>query len=166
MNKFIIINGSAGVGKDEVVKQCSIIKKNVFSLSTVDFVKQIAVLCGWNKEKNEKSRKFLSDLKDAMTNYDDIPTKKILERVKSLDNYVIFIHCREPDEVEKLRNLLDATTLLVKNKNVEKIETNHADREVENYDYDYIINNDGSIGDLIEECKEFLHWLGVNHEEI
>jgi hypothetical protein len=166
MNKYVIINGIGGCGKDEVVNQCSIIKDNVFNVSTIDFVKQIAILCGWKKEKNEKSRKFLSDLKDAMITYDNIPFKKICEIVKVLNNKLVFIHCREPKEIDKLKYELNAKTLLVRNSNITKIKTNHADGEVENYEYDYILNNNGTRQELFEECKDFLHWLEVNYEEI
>ena len=166
MNKYVIINGIGGCGKDEVVNQCSAITNNVFNISTIDFVKQIAILCGWKKEKNEKSRKFLSDLKDAMIAYDNIPFKKVCEIVKILNNKIIFIHCREPSEIDKLREELSAKTLLVRNKNINKIKTNHADDDVENYEYDYILNNDGTIEELFEECNDFLHWLDVNYEEI
>jgi hypothetical protein len=166
MNKYVIINGIGGCGKDEVVNQCSTIINNVFNVSTIDFVKQIAVLCGWKKEKNEKSRKFLSDLKDAMIAYDNIPFKKVCEIVKVLNNKIIFIHCREPNEIDKLKEELSAKTLLVRNKNINKIKTNHADSDVENYEYDYILNNNGTREELLEECNDFLHWLEVNYEEI
>ncbi|MDD3123752.1 MAG: hypothetical protein PHC62_09640 [Candidatus Izemoplasmatales bacterium] len=166
MNKYVIINGIGGCGKDEVVNQCSIIKDNVFNISTIDFVKQIAILCGWKKEKNEKSRKFLSDLKDAMIAYDNIPFKKVCEIVKVLNNKIIFIHCREPNEIDKLKQELNARTLLVRNSNIAKIKTNHADGEVENYKYDYVLDNNGTRQELFEECKDFLHWLEVNYEEI
>ena len=41
-----------------------------------------------------------------------------------------------------------AETILIRNPNVRKIESNHADRDVENYKYDYIIENDGTLDKL------------------
>lgn len=166
MNKYVIINGYPSSGKDTTVKQCGILRDNVENMSTVDFVKHVAKTCGWDGKKDDRGRKFLSDLKDAMTQYDDIPLKNIVDNVKMLDNRIIFIHCREPDEIQKLRCLLDAITLFIKNDNVDLPNTNHADAEVENYQYDYVLDNSGSLGDLIMESDKFLRWLDVNYEKV
>jgi hypothetical protein len=45
---------------------------------------------------------------------------------------------------------LGAITLFIKNENVDLPNTNHADAEVENYQYDYVLDNSGSLGDLLE----------------
>lgn len=166
MNKYVIINGYPSSGKDATVKQCGILRDNVTNMSTVDFVKHVAKTCGWDGKKDDRGRKFLSDLKDAMTRYDDIPLKNIVENVKMLDNCIIFIHCREPDEIRKLKELLGATTLFIKNDNIKNLNTNHADAEVENYQYDYTLDNSGSLGDLIIESDRFLRWLDVNYEKV
>ena len=54
--------------------------------SSVDFVKEVARFAGWNGEKNLHTRKFLSDLKDLLTFLDDIPFKKIEERMRAFYN--------------------------------------------------------------------------------
>lgn len=160
-NKYVIINGSAGCGKDEFVKKCMIYKENVVNMSTIDFVKTIALKCGWDGKKDDKGRKLLSDIKDALTAYDDIPIKHILSDVKKYNGNIIFIHCREPQEIKKLKNVLCAKTLLITNKNVREIKTNHADKNVSAYKYDYTVDNSGTLGDLIIEADKFLRWLGV-----
>ena len=63
--KIIVINGRGGVGKDEFIKWCREANNDIYSVSSVDYVKEIARLIGWNGEKDVKGRKFLSDLKDA-----------------------------------------------------------------------------------------------------
>ena len=37
----------------------------VSELSTVDFVKEVARICGWKGKKDKKDREFLHDLKEA-----------------------------------------------------------------------------------------------------
>ena len=159
MNRYVIINGAGGVGKDEFVKKCGIFNENVVNMSTIEFVKKIALSCGWDGKKDERGRRFLSDLKDALTRYDNIPIKYILESLRNYSNSVIFIHCREPDEIQKLKETLGARSLLVVNKNVPRVETNHADRCVFNCEYDYVVDNSGTLGELIENAQIFLLWL-------
>lgn len=76
MPKVIVINGMGGVGKSTFVSLCHEIDPMVIETSTVDFVKEIALQAGWDGIKDEAGRRFLSDLKDAMERYKDIPNKK------------------------------------------------------------------------------------------
>ena len=52
-----------------------------------------------------------------------------------------------------------AETILIRNPNVKKIESNHADRDVENYEYNYIIENNGSIEQLESTAKVFVDFV-------
>lgn len=156
MNKYVIINGCGGVGKDEFIKKCRLFNDNIVNMSTVEYVKKIALQCGWDGKKDDKGRRLLSDLKDALTRYNNIPVQHILESLCNYDNSIIFIHCREPDEIKFLKDKLKAKSLLITNANISLIETNHADRCVFDTDYDYIVDNSGSIGDLIISAQVFL----------
>ena len=156
MNKYVIINGCGGVGKDEFIKKCRIYKDNIVNMSTIEYVKKVAIQCGWDGKKDDKGRRFLSDLKDALTRYDNIPVKHILESLHNYVDSIIFIHCREPDEIKFLKNSLNAKSLLIKNENIPLIETNHADKCVFDIDYDYVVDNSGTIGDLIFAAQIFL----------
>ena len=59
---IVIINGTGGSGKDTFI---DFVKKHakVVNVSSVDFVKEVATLAGWQGEKSKEARKFLSDLK-------------------------------------------------------------------------------------------------------
>ena len=70
---------------------------------------------------------------------------------------IMFIHIRETSEIEKVKKLLNAKTLLITSKRVKKILTNASDANVEQYDYDYHIVNDGTL----EELKE--KHMGIPH---
>jgi adenylate kinase len=62
MNKaVIIINGAGGVGKDTI---CDLAAKHfkVKNISSITPIKELAARCGWGGEKDDKARKFLSDL--------------------------------------------------------------------------------------------------------
>lgn len=164
MKKVFVVNGSGRTGKDTM---CDIVRdkftsfKNnfvVMNISSVDKVKFAAKELGWDGvSKTDKDRKFLSDLKDLCTKYNDSPFNYVSYQIehfmKSDMNGVLFIHIREPEEIRKLTNKYTfIETILVTNKNVESIDTNHADREVENYDYDYHFSNDGTL----EEWRDYI----------
>lgn len=161
MNKqVIIINGTGGSGKDTFVRFCSEFAK-VTNISSVDRVKEAAkILVGWNGEKNEKARKLLVDLKQLSIKYNDYPTKYIQEQYKIFeksDSQYLFIHIREIEEIEKIKKLLNAKTLLVLNPRVALITSNSSDANVYKYEYDYKIENSGSLEDLKQKAKEFIY---------
>lgn len=166
--KVYIINGYAESGKDTFVSYCQDIIGKVFCLniSTVDFVKEIATQCGWNGTKTPENRKFLSDLKDLLTEWNDVPFKKIKKAItcfeRELEEYnlgnrgFVFIHCREPAEIQRLKEAFKAKTIFIERKEVEKIASNHADRDVEKYKYDFYIKNNSTLENLKASAKKFI----------
>ena len=105
MNKQIFItNGMARCGKDTFAKFLNEIIPTL-KYSSIDKVKDIAKLCGWNGGKSEKDRKFLSDLKLLTSDYSDMPFEAIKQKVndfmKDKKYLVMLIDIREPEEIEK-----------------------------------------------------------------
>lgn len=139
------------------------------NISTIDCVKNIAKMFNWNGEKSEKDRKMLSDLKDLMTVYNDYPFKRITAQITDwlrydktrpndmYDHSFLFVHCREPKEIDRIKNQFpnDTFTLLVQNPKVAKITGNHADKEVENYNYDFTVVNDSDLIALRKVAIDF-----------
>lgn len=177
MNKHIvIINGSAGVGKDEFVKQVRYCfagnnypyYPTVANCSSVDWVKEIAKSMGWLGDKSEKSRKFLSDLKDLSTQFNDMPFKMMQEKVnkfkKDTHLKILFLHIREPEEIKKAVDAFEAKTLLITNNRVDQVVTNRADAGVYEYEYDWVVNNDGTIEELRLLAKTFIEQLKKSEE--
>ena len=157
----IIINGGPGVGKDTVT---DFVKKYttfpVFNISTVDKVKEAHILLGWDGIKTSESRKALSDTKDMSTNLYDGPQRYIKESLSKIpDEAIVFIHSREPSEIAKFRIMFDTHTLLVRRETGETV-SNHADANVEKFEYDYIIENDGTLDDLFVKTGKFFQKLG------
>jgi hypothetical protein len=69
---------------------------------------------------------------------------------------MMFVHIREIDEIKKVKERVALKTILVTSTRVEKITSNSSDANVENYEYDYYIKNDGTLDELRETAKEFV----------
>jgi hypothetical protein len=82
-----------------------------------------------------------------------------IKRFRHSDYDILFIHSREPDEIARFVKEFGCITLLIRNPNIEAITSNHADAEVENYDYDYIIDNNYIMEDFEQEALKFIEWL-------
>lgn len=151
IKEIVIINGSGGCGKDTFCLMC-----NDYApckvVSTVDKVKEAYKILGWDGEKREDDRLGLSDLKEFSIIKFDHPyeyIKKQIEEFRNDDTYeILFIHSREPEEIERFVKDFDCKTLLIKRSSVKKILSNHSDSDVENYDYDYVVDNSGTFEDL------------------
>jgi hypothetical protein len=159
--KIYILNGSGTVGKGEFAQAVS---KYVptYKYSSIDLIKDMLEFAGIPREpKTEEKRLLYSDLKDRLTKYGDIPFKDIESIVRDfkndiIDTDVLLIDIREPEEIKRAVEVFGAKTILVRNPNAKKIESNHADRNVENYEYDYIIENDGTLEQLKVVAKLFV----------
>lgn len=174
--RVVVINGAPMAGKDTFVQCCQLLlgSNRVWNVSTVDFVKEVAKYCGWNGVKDPASRRFLSQLKDSLTEWDDVPFKKIAEIVTKfryecsrltqlgVGDGIIFIHCREPKEIQRLKETFNAVTVLVRRELVEKYEqSNGADSGVFDYKYDVTIDNNSDIPELHAKACSFLADLGL-----
>lgn len=152
MKKIVlVINGAGGVGKDTL---CDMAAKHfkVKNVSSITPIKEIATLCGWDGSKDDKSRKFLSDLKRLCVDYNDYPTawaRCRLDEFLASDEEIMFVHIREAEEISKFVKASGgvAKTLLVRpGKRLSKESYgNVSDDEVENYAYDYYYTNDTTL---------------------
>lgn len=166
--EIIVINGFSGVGKDTFIEFCKAIKGEnmVKSYSTIDPIKAFAKSCGWNGEKDEHSRKALSDLKKILSNWLDysfLQAKKeiedykyLLESYNIINDGIFIIQSREPEEIERFKKEFGAITLLIESKKRGKKFNNYSDSNVLSFNYDYIIQNDKLPSDLYYETKKFL----------
>ena len=168
MDKHIfIINGSGGVGKDTFVELVSIELNDIFkrfhtviNFSSIDKVKEIAAEIGWKGEKTERDRKFLSDLKILASNYCDMPFEsiksKVEEFIKDKNSVFLFLHIREPEEIARAVKEFRAKTVLIIRDSVKHITSNMADENVFNYNYDFVIENNGTIEELNKKVQKFI----------
>ena len=178
--KIILVNGMPESGKTTFEEMCAHFYREsnnfrnyIITLSTITPIKKLAEQIGWDGKKTPKDRKFLSNLKDLCTEYNDYSINWIKEGINnycsSVSDYevkktFVFIDTREPEEIERLKKEWNAKALLMRRTSVENNEqSNHADAEVFKSDYDYIIENNGAKEDLKEKAKEFI--IKLENEE-
>ena len=170
--KIICINGQGGVGKDSFVFFCGSPFSGIYNYSMIDGVKNIATLIGWDGGKGLKDRKFLSDLKDLVDDYNDYSFRNVLDHLKFTffghmdklnkereaddEEPVCFIHAREPKDIERWRNSCGARAVLIRRFDTEGEYGNHADDHVFDCEYDYYIYNNGTLEDLREAAHKFI----------
>lgn len=173
MKKAYITSGVGRSGKDTF---CEFVGKYIptYKYSIIDLPKEAAKLLGWDGSKEEKDRKFLSDIMDLSTEYNDSPFRDVMSVVNDFKNNliedeVLFIDMRDPKDIARAVKTFGAETILIRNPNVEKIESNHADANVEDYEYDYIIENDDTLDrlDMMARffVREIICWNDVKGDE-
>lgn len=167
--KVLAINGAPGSGKTTFENMLKArLGPYYCSRSTIDRVKEIAEECGWDGTKTPENRKFLSDLKDLLTSYNDGPMQDIKWHLKLFEEDLRFHHVedqphifvsdvREPAGLQRFKDEYDAITILIRRTTAEEVKTsNHADAEVLHFDYDYIINNNGTLDTLQQIAYDFI----------
>lgn len=174
MVKVIVINGAGGSGKDtfidlfkEVCMETDPNTINVYKFSSVDKVKYFATCMGWDGVKDNRGRRFLSDIKDAMTRYNDGPLnymseiiEDVTENTLSHETSFVFFHVREPNEIQKMVDKFEAISLHIIRPSISVNSfTNHADRNTGDYNYGYEVTNDGTLSDLRYEAYLFFEAL-------
>lgn len=174
--KVVIINGPGGAGKDTFVDYCTrylvFQSYHVVNVSTVDKVKEAFKILGWDvTKKGDAERKFLSDLKDMSTAYNNGPSEYICDvvrRQQKVAGYsLVFAHCREPEEIGKLVSMLGnmdcfVRTLHINRPSVERF-SNHADQNTMNYSYHFHVDNRGTLEELESIARRFCEQLIQMH---
>lgn len=168
--QLIIVNGYPQSGKDSFVDLClSELGYYGRKCSTVDTVKEMAKIAGWDGKKSPEHRKFLSDLKDLVSEWGDVPFKYVKKQINSFksffnsygmsdDKAALFVISREPDEIQRFKDELGAVTVCVRRKEAENAAiSNHADANVLDYEYDYYIDNNKDLAHLQNAARVFLN---------
>ena len=165
----IIINGVGGCGKDTLVEMLAKYRP-IKNISSITPVKDIASYCGWNGEKTDKARKFLSDLKKVLTEYNEYPMQYLLAEQEEFllsDDEILFVHIREPHEIEKFKDASKTLTytLLVKPRAElqNKVYGNKSDDDVNKYNYDFEFANDKPLEIIEKEWVDFVDKKIVNY---
>lgn len=167
MKEILIINGSGGVGKDTFVTRLSKFT-TVCHTSIINPIKRVAAELGWTGKKTEKDRRFLSDLKVLVDEYNDWnygEMEKVMQNFldEPIDG-ILCIDMREKRQIDKARRDFGAKAILVKRDTVKQITSNIADAGVYDAEYDYTVYNNGTIEDLDEEARKLFAWLKQNRK--
>ncbi|MCL2227619.1 MAG: hypothetical protein FWB97_08345 [Oscillospiraceae bacterium] len=169
----VIINGKGGAGKDTV---CEIAEKHyrAKTISAITPVKEIARQCGWNGEKDNRARKFLSDLKRLLVEYNNLPNKYLECEYKDFiksDYDLLFVHIRESDQIDEFKSKVSSrcVALIVRSSISDSPDAafgNTSDDDVEKYMYDYAFQNgkplDSLAGDFIAFLQELFSFEGIS----
>lgn len=182
MKHIVIINGFHS-GKDTFVKYC----KKYAECDNYSYVDKTRELLSHSHigykdtMKDDKDRKLLATVNNALEEWDNIPLKSVYDKCFCFiclgnKNKVLFIHIRNIDIIQKLIGLLHnmdnssiilkycfpkdfkITTLLVRRNNGLTAPTKE-DADVENYNYDYYIDNNGTLDELELKAKDFIEKL-------
>ncbi len=168
----VVINGAGGVGKDTM---CTFTAREykVRNISSVDPIKAIARMAGWDGDKSDKSRKMLSDLKMLFTQYNDLCLRYIKEQYGQFlegDEQVMFVHIREPEEIARFVAVdpQRVKTLLITNSaKAQHVYQNASDDNVENYRYDAVYDNKLSLEETEAAFLDFFRsWFDTSAFEI
>jgi len=171
----IVINGKAGVGKDTL---CDFVINNYYAtkVSSITPIVKIAKDNGWDGIKDNKSRRFLSELKRVFSEYNNLPNMYLLGEIEDFlrsDNDIIFAQIREKDQIDdfidRIKGMCACCTLLIKTSDInfnENMIGNDSDDSTHGYSYDYVYCNDKPLvcaeQDFISYFGELLANEGVN----
>lgn len=152
----VIVNGFPQSGKD-MFCNFAMNRFECINYSSVDTVKSIAHIMGWDGIKTPRSRNMLSALKTFTTEWFDLAYKEmvnILTEPNTRDLDFVFFHIREPEEISRIEEWCidhkqSVYTVFIR-RNVNDLDTisNRSDMMVENMIYDSYISNNGTIRDF------------------
>jgi hypothetical protein len=170
---IIVINGRSGVGKDTLINFTAG-KYSVKNVSSVDPIRRIAYTAGWDGVKDAKWRKMMIDVKKALIEYNDFPTKYLVKECGEFlhdslkpQRRILFVHIREPEEIIKFRNAVAELsrennfvfkTLLVTRESAYNFKIVQDD-ELLNLKYDIVFANDKPIEESGENFLKVIESL-------
>ncbi len=165
------INGTGGAGKDTCIKLIRKLSgKKILNVSTVDEVKAelrkpsaetiqfLDLKEPWDGvSKSDYWRNCMVKLKELHTSQDNRPNRYAINRVTKSKDDIAFIHVREPENIEYLKQHLPGLkTLFISRKQVQ-VPDNKVDTGVFDYKYDLEIKNDfKTLDELRDYIQKFI----------
>ena len=157
--KVFVINGIGTSGKDTFISYIGNCVPYVFRHSYITPVLDIARKMGWKNDKSENGRLFLAKLEVTWSEYNNKIFDDVVRIIEFTDPNKLsyhFIIIRRPEIIEKFKTKYPKLkTILIERSNV-PIPDNPSDKAVNNYNYDIIIKNDGTIEELYTKCNKFI----------
>lgn len=175
--KIYCVSGKARSGKDTATNiMKKILEKENKKVLIFHYADLLTMICtkyfGWDGKKDEKGRSLLqhtgTDIirkknKDFFVNF----ALQIFDIFNDVWDYVIIPDCRFENEIKMLKNQdLHITSLRVNRKELttsgttsflsEKQLKHSSENSLDNYDFDFIINNDGTLEELKEKIIKII----------
>ena len=161
---IFILNGNPGSGKDEFSKILNefVSTKHISIIDPIKIIESnVRISIGKEKyfKKDEKYRKFLSDLKDICEEYNDYPfqwvTNEVINFLSKSDNDILLIDMRSEKDIVRAEYMFNAESIFIENNRAKRITSNHADANVEKINYNHIIKNNGTLEEFKKEIENF-----------
>lgn len=132
------------------------------NFSSIDKIKELALKIGWDGQKDDIGRWFLSELKSLLSRYNDLPYKETEKKINNFltsNDEILFIHIREPKEIARIIKDFGAESIIVIRNTTERL-SNDSDRYVEEYpSYTYLLDNNKDLDKLDKVAKGFVKYL-------
>jgi len=164
--KIYIISGKAGSGKDTVA---DILKNNLkdktIIISYASYLKEYAKnILNWNGNNEDKPRTFLQEIGDLVKSINpNFLVNRILEDIEVYKHYyqnIIISDARFESEIKSIENKYKCVKIYVygRDNNLTSVQKEHnTETSLDGYhDYDYMINNNGTLDDLNRKVLEVL----------
>jgi len=159
--KIVYVNSPARTGKDTFCDMCQEHIK-CKTVSTVDYIKEISRReFDWDGVKDDRGRELLASLRYAAGKYNMGPIVRMGHIIKdSQDLDVLFIMVREFSEMDRMQQMYGGETLSVNRKvSICETEQKFLDEFPDDYKFDHIIQNRGSIEMLVINSEEWCNNL-------
>lgn len=163
-SQIFVLNGSPTAGKNTFVKMlpCDCVHYSYvdFTRSMLDY-KEVDYKPKPNEPKSNKSRVLLETINNALEEFDDIPFKDCCDLTRDfLEGYLeceyLFVDIRKPCNIKRfLDEFKGARAVYIDDKRPISSVT-ESDSQVANYDYDFYIDNSGSLENLQREANRFI----------
>jgi len=163
MKRAFLIYGSPRSGKDTFVNFCKTYDEDILNFSSVDYIKW---LCHKQLDidvnnKTPELRKFLSDFKKILSEYNDYPAQQCIKAIETLEpNQSIFIHVREKSEMDKIKSAFPETKIVMVTNNQNEVEKsyfgNDSDDKIKEIHPDIVIFNDSTLEELSKTARWFV----------
>lgn len=182
MKTVIIVNGRPRAGKDTAIEFMRRVLHReriaTAAFSSIDPIREMLVGAGFDiGAKTEGDRKLLSVVGDAVEEHSEYRTNACLKRVMQFvgetpGQAVMFLHIREPHLIERLRHALRTyprdpiavrTLRVASEARGLRITSNASDGNVDDFDYDITIHNEGSLADLHGACRTAVAVMLATH---
>lgn len=172
--KLLAISGKAEAGKDTVAKA---IKKQLepkgYKVLIVHYADLLKYICktffDWNGEKDEYGRTLLQRIgtgviREQQPDYWVDFVKDILKFFPYEWNFVIIPDCRFPNEINGLEKDFDVASVRVvrpnyKNHLTTEQQLHPSETSLDDWDFDYYIQNPGNPDELDIEVRKFIKEL-------
>lgn len=174
MTQIIIVNGPPRAGKDTFIEILTAMLRakniDVDAFSSIDPVRDMLTGAGFDlSKKTQADRRLLALVGDAVEEHSAWRTQQCIDRITDFafsvrrpSESVMFLHIREPANIATIRQWASATygvhtcsTVFIENFRAEQVTSNAADAGVKDMGYDYTLENNGTLDDLLHTTRDF-----------